>query len=126
MGRGVVCEFVDEVPSSAYDSLEHFDGTTLFHTKPWHRVLEKAFSWRIHALLVREAERLKAWLPVVRKRRLGRRVYVSNNNLKGAYTPRYDLGDNPQPGTVVVIDTATNEIEKVIEVEAYATGLGTS
>ncbi len=55
----------------------------------------------------------------------GRYVYVSNNNLKGAYTPRYPFGDNEHAGTVTVIDTATNKIVKVIEVEEYAAGLGT-
>lgn len=54
----------------------------------------------------------------------GRYVYVTNNNLKGAYTPRYDLPGDP-PGTVTVIDTRTHEIVKVIEVENYPTGIGT-
>lgn len=54
----------------------------------------------------------------------GRYVYVSNNNLRGGYTPRYNLGGDP-PGTVVVIDTATREIVKVLEVENYPTGIGT-
>jgi hypothetical protein len=30
----------------------------------------------------------------------------------------------PQPGTLVVIDTATNTIEKVIELEFYPSGVG--
>jgi YVTN family beta-propeller protein len=54
----------------------------------------------------------------------GRYVYISNNNRKGAYTPRYDLGDNRNAGTVTVIDTRTNEIVKVIEVEDYPSGIG--
>lgn len=73
----------------------------------------------------------------------GRYVYVSNNNLRGTYTPRHDLGDNQGTGhedpdhhktgspaagqavgTVVVIDTATRSVVKVLEVEANATGMG--
>jgi len=52
----------------------------------------------------------------------GRYLYVSNNNRKGTYTPS---GDNPDAGTVTVIDTQTNEIVKVIEVGTYPTGVGT-
>ena len=55
----------------------------------------------------------------------GSRLYVSNRNVRGAYTPRYDLGDNANSGTVVVINTETHAIEKVIEVEGYAAGVGT-
>ena len=51
-------------------------------------------------------------------------VYISNRNTKGAYTPRYDLGDNERAGTVVVIDRMTDEIVKVIEVGTLAAGLG--
>jgi YVTN family beta-propeller protein len=52
----------------------------------------------------------------------GRYLYVSNNNRNGTYTPS---GDNPDAGTVTVIDTKTHEITKVIEVGTYPTGLGT-
>lgn len=54
----------------------------------------------------------------------GRYVYVTNSNLDGSYESRYDLGDEPV-GTVVVIDTSTNEIVKVLEVENNPTGIGT-
>ena len=53
----------------------------------------------------------------------GRFLFVSNNNRNGAYTP---TGDNPDAGTVAVIDTRTNEITKVIEVGTYPTGIGTA
>jgi YVTN family beta-propeller protein len=65
----------------------------------------------------------------------GRYVYISSRNLempqghsKAAhrYAPRYDLGDNATAGTVVVIDTRTNQIVKVIEVPDYGSGLGTA
>ncbi|MFQ5891040.1 MAG: beta-propeller fold lactonase family protein [Gemmatimonadota bacterium] len=65
----------------------------------------------------------------------GRYVYVSSRNLEmpeghskagHRYAPRYDLGDNATAGTVVVIDTETHEIVKIIEVPDYASGLGTA
>jgi YVTN family beta-propeller protein len=52
----------------------------------------------------------------------GRYLFVSNNNREGTYTPE---GDNPEAGTVTVIDTKTHEIMKVIEVGTYPTGVGT-
>lgn len=52
----------------------------------------------------------------------GRTMFVSNNNLKGTYTP---TGSDLSAGTVVVIDTSTREIVKVIEVGPNATGLET-
>lgn len=52
----------------------------------------------------------------------GQYLFVSNNNRKGTYAPS---GDNPEAGTVTVIDTETNEIVKVIEVGTYPTGIGT-
>lgn len=55
----------------------------------------------------------------------GRYVFVSNNNLKGAYTPQNAQGPPEATGTVVVINTATRSIEKVIEVGAYPAGIGT-
>ena len=63
----------------------------------------------------------------------GRFAYISSRNLETdegdskfghTYTPRYDLGDNARPGTVVVIDTESQEIVKVIEIEGYGSGLG--
>ncbi len=68
----------------------------------------------------------------------GRYVYISNRNLEtpamqmdnsskmkvGGYQSRYDLGDNSRIGTVVVIDSKSQSIVKIIEVEKYASGLG--
>ena len=65
----------------------------------------------------------------------GRYVYIASRNLKmpeghtkasHVYRPRYDLGNNARVGTVVVIDTSSQEIVKIIEVEDYASGLGTA
>ena len=63
----------------------------------------------------------------------GRFAYVASRNLEmpeghskygHMYTPRYDLADNAHAGTVVVIDTESQEIVKVIEIEGYGAGLG--
>ena len=54
----------------------------------------------------------------------GRYVYVTNSNLNGGFKPRYDFGGAPV-GTLVVIDTSTNEVVKVLEVESNPTGTGT-
>lgn len=51
----------------------------------------------------------------------GRYLFVSNNNRNGTYTPE---GDNPDAGTIAVIDTKSHDIVKVIEVGTYPTGIG--
>jgi DNA-binding beta-propeller fold protein YncE len=65
----------------------------------------------------------------------GRYIYISNRNLAmpeghskqdHVYHPRYDLGDNAHIGTVLVLDTQTQEIVKIIETEEYASGMGTA
>lgn len=52
-------------------------------------------------------------------------VYVTNRNknVPTEYTPRHDLGSNANSGTVVVINTLTNSIEKVLEIEKFPSGL---
>lgn len=55
----------------------------------------------------------------------GRYVYVSNSNLQGAYTPRGPVENASDVGTLVVIDTETREIVKVLEVGTNPTGIGT-
>jgi len=54
----------------------------------------------------------------------GLHVYLSNRNTLKQYTPRYDFGDNDDVGTVVVINTLDNRIEKVLEVGRNTTGIG--
>ncbi len=54
----------------------------------------------------------------------GSKVYVSSRNLKGEYVPEGGAKGPGHNGTVVVIDAATRQIEKVIEVGRYAAGLG--
>lgn len=53
-------------------------------------------------------------------------LYISNNNRNGRYNPegREDLQN--LPGTLVVINTESNSIEKVLEVGRNATGIGTN
>jgi YVTN family beta-propeller protein len=55
----------------------------------------------------------------------GKYVYISNRNLNGAYTPAGYDGEGEAVGTVVVIETATNTITDVIEVDRYPAGIGT-
>ncbi|MFQ5583722.1 MAG: c-type cytochrome domain-containing protein, partial [Calditrichia bacterium] len=53
----------------------------------------------------------------------GQYVFVSNQNKSGDYVPRHNFGDNGNVGTVVVIDTNTDEIVKVLEVENFGSGM---
>lgn len=55
----------------------------------------------------------------------GSRVYVSCRNTPpdGNYVPRHDFGDNANVGTVVVINTASNQIERVLEIEEFGSGM---
>lgn len=55
----------------------------------------------------------------------GRYVYISNRNLNGDYTPAGHGGDDATVGTIVVIDTESNTIAEVIEVDRYPAGIGT-
>ncbi len=50
-------------------------------------------------------------------------AYVSNRNLDGSYKPRHDFGDNANDGTISIIDLATNQIVKVLEVGRFASGV---
>ncbi|MCW9706554.1 YncE family protein [Fodinibius salsisoli] len=55
----------------------------------------------------------------------GKYLYISNNNRKGTYKAS-GMAKNGEPrGTVTVINTQTREIEKIIEVGSYTTGIGT-
>lgn len=55
----------------------------------------------------------------------GRYVYIANRNLKAAQEHAHASGNPARVATVVVIDTATRSITKVIEVPGDATGVGT-
>jgi DNA-binding beta-propeller fold protein YncE len=51
------------------------------------------------------------------------RVFISNRNSGGQYQPAYNFGDNSNIGTVVVINTQDNSIEKVLEIENFGSGM---
>ena len=53
----------------------------------------------------------------------GRYVFVSNRNLKGTYQPQRSVSDPAEVGTVVKIDTATNQVVQTIEVGTYPAGI---
>jgi len=53
----------------------------------------------------------------------GRRLYVTNRNLKGSFLSTRDFGYEGPNGTVVVIDTSTRQIIDVIETPPYAAGV---
>lgn len=56
----------------------------------------------------------------------GNYLYISNNNRKGTFESEGTSASGDPNGTVTVINTVTKEIEKVIEVGAYASGIGTN
>ncbi|MDZ7362516.1 MAG: beta-propeller fold lactonase family protein [candidate division KSB1 bacterium] len=53
----------------------------------------------------------------------GRYAYITNENLSGEYNPHHPSEHGAHPGNVTVIDTAKNQVIKVIEVEADPTGV---
>lgn len=56
----------------------------------------------------------------------GEYLYISNNNRQGTYQSSSSSSDSDPPGTITVINTETHEIEKVLEVDAYPSGIGTN
>ena len=52
-------------------------------------------------------------------------VYMSNNNLNGAYESRYQWRGEELPGAIAVIDTESRSIVRMLEVGPNPTGLGT-
>jgi YVTN family beta-propeller protein len=56
----------------------------------------------------------------------GKYLYVSNNNLNGSFNPEGREDIQSLPGTVVIINTESKSIERVIEVGRYASGIGTN
>ncbi len=54
----------------------------------------------------------------------GKYLYISNNNRKGTYRASSSSSTGDPPGTITVINTENYTIEKVIEVDAYPSGIG--
>lgn len=53
----------------------------------------------------------------------GRYLYVSSRNTDGAFVPPYLVKEEGIPGSVGVIDTQTESVIKVIEIEEFGSGL---
>lgn len=54
----------------------------------------------------------------------GRYLFVAGRNLAGSYKTQGKWKNGAEMGTVTVIDTATREVVKVLEVPPYAAGVG--
>ena len=50
-------------------------------------------------------------------------VYVSSRNTDGMFEPYFDVGGEGPPGTIGIIDTQTDEVVKLIEIEQFGSGL---
>ncbi len=50
-------------------------------------------------------------------------VYVSSRNTDGMFEPYFDVEDEGPPGTIGIIDTQTDEVVKLIEIEQFGSGL---
>jgi YVTN family beta-propeller protein len=53
----------------------------------------------------------------------GRYAYVTNENLSGNFNPHHPTEQGGKTGHVIVIDTAINQVIKIIEVEVDPTGV---
>ncbi len=53
----------------------------------------------------------------------GKYLYVSSRNQDGMFKPTYVVGNDDKVGNVGIIDTQTNQVIKVIEVEDFGAGL---
>ncbi len=50
-------------------------------------------------------------------------LYVTNQNLDGEFVPAYQVKEEENISTVAIINTQSETVEKVIEVEEAATGI---
>jgi YVTN family beta-propeller protein len=50
-------------------------------------------------------------------------LFISSQNVNGGYTARHDFGDNANIGTVVVINTESNQVIRTIEIEQFGSGM---
>lgn len=56
----------------------------------------------------------------------GKKLYISNNNRQGTFESQTASKTGDPRGTITVINTQSRAIEKVIEVGAYPSGIGTN
>ncbi|UCH65364.1 MAG: beta-propeller fold lactonase family protein [Ignavibacterium sp.] len=52
-----------------------------------------------------------------------RYLYVSSRNTNNAFNPYFSVGGEGPPGTIGIIDTQTDEVVKLIEIEEHGAGL---
>ena len=52
-----------------------------------------------------------------------RYVYVSSRNTNDLFKPYFDVENEGPPGTIGIIDTQTDEVVKLIEIEQFGSGL---
>jgi YVTN family beta-propeller protein len=52
-----------------------------------------------------------------------RYLYVSSRNTNDVFKPYFDVGGEGPPGTIGIIDTQTDEVVKLIEIEEHGAGL---
>lgn len=50
-------------------------------------------------------------------------LFVSSRNTSGSFVPAYSVNGEGKPGTVCIINTETLTVEKLLEVEEFASGL---
>lgn len=68
---------LETIPDSLYAELADLSDVTVFHTRGWHRLLQRSLSWPVHALVGRgSGGSLTFFLPFVTKRRMGRKINV--------------------------------------------------
>ena len=84
---------IERLDDPVYEKLDQLEGVTLYHERPWHRLLERTFDWRVQALVDYDRDGgLTLFLPFVEKRRLGRKIHVSlplSHRIGPAFKPGY-------------------------------------
>ena len=66
----------DTISDSLYMAIEAMPHSTVYHTRSWHRVLERIGGWKTRAAIARDSDGEAVWiLPFVSKRRLGARKW---------------------------------------------------
>lgn len=62
----------DKISESLYAAMEAMPRSTVYHTRPWHRLLERTGGWKTKVAIAQDSAGELVWLlPFVSKRRLG-------------------------------------------------------